>query len=249
MKSLNEGIRALMIWVGTQFDIINLTKDEHIKSNAQDIIALMTPILKSFAADLGCESANRAVQIYGGHGYIKDHGMEQLIRDSRIAPIYEGTNGIQALDLIGRKMHMKNGEVVNNFFILISEYLDNISSNAELETFVFQFKKSFDDLISVKEYIESLSGKKINEINGIATEFLQIFSYVSIGFIWLKLLDVSFRKNKIKPSDFYDAKIATGSYFFKKIIPNTSYLKDQILIGASNYNDYKDEYFDSGFSL
>ena len=249
MKSLNEGIRALMIWVGTQFDIIDLTKDEKIKNNAENIIALMTPILKSFATDFGCESANRAVQIYGGHGYIKDHGMEQLIRDSRITPIYEGTNGIQALDLIGRKMNIKDGEIINNFFTLVREYLNKISPNTELEIFVFQFKKSFEELVFVKKYIESIDNKNTNETDGIATEFLQIFSYVSIGFMWLKLLDVSFKKNKTTPNEFYDAKIATGSYFFKKIIPNTSHLKEQILIGASNHNDYKEKYFDSGFSL
>ena len=249
MKSLNEGIRALVMWVGTQFDIINLTKDENIKNNAENIIALMTPILKSFASDLGCESANRAVQIYGGHGYVKDHGMEQLIRDSRIAPIYEGTNGIQALDLIGRKMHMKDGQVIDSFFTLINEYLNEISTNKELETFVVQFKKSFDDLVFVKKHIQSIDNNKINEINGIAAEFLQIFSYISIGLMWLKLLNISFKKNKIKPSKFYDAKIATGSYFFKKIIPTTAYLKEQILSGASDHNDYKDIYFDSGFIL
>ena len=249
MKSLNEGIRALMMWVGTQFDIINLTNDNNIKNNAENIIALMTPILKSFASDVGCESANSAVQIFGGHGYIKDHGIEQLIRDVRITPIYEGTNGIQALDLIGRKMHMKDGEIIDNFFLLIKEYLDEISSNNDLGYFILQFKKSFDDLILVKKNIELINKNKINEINGVATEFLQIFSYVAIGFIWLKLLNISFKKNKTEPSDFYGAKIATGTYFFKKIMPTTSNLKDQILNGASDYLDYKDKYFDSGFTL
>ena len=249
MKSLNEGIRALMMWVGTQFDIINLTKDHNIKNDAENIIALMTPILKSFASDIGCESANRAVQIFGGHGYIKDHGIEQLVRDARIAPIYEGTNGIQALDLIGRKMHMKDGELIDNFFLLIKEYLDEISNNNDLKYFVLQFKKSFNDLVLVKKHLDSINNNKINEINGVATEFLQIFSYVAIGFIWLKLLNISVKKNKTEPSDFYSAKIATGSYFFKKIIPTTLNLKDQILSGASDFIDYKDEYFDSGFAI
>ena len=101
----------------------------------------------------------------------------------------------------------------------------------------------------MKKHIESINKNKINEINGVAIEFLQIFSYVAIGFIWLKLLNISYKKNKTEPSDFYSAKIATGSYFFKKIIPITSNLKDQILSGASDYIDYKDEYFDSGFIL
>ena len=125
MKSLNEGIRALMMWVGSQFDIIKSSDDNKVKNNAENIIALMTPILKSFATDVGCESANLALQIYGGHGYIKDHGMEQLVRDARIAPIYEGTNGIQALDLVSRKMQMNDGEIIENFFSIINNYLNN----------------------------------------------------------------------------------------------------------------------------
>ena len=97
MKSLNEGIRALVMWVGTQFDIINLTKDENIKNNAENIIALMTPIIKSFASDVGCESANRAVQIYGGYGYVKEFPVEKFYRDVKLCTIGEGTTQIQQL--------------------------------------------------------------------------------------------------------------------------------------------------------
>ena len=124
MKSLNEGIRALTLWVGSQFDIIKLADNKNDKINAENIIALMTPILKSFSADTGCESANLALQIYGGHGYIKDNGIEQLTRDVRIAPIYEGTNVIQALDLVGRKMNFNNGEIINTFFSLIKDLIN-----------------------------------------------------------------------------------------------------------------------------
>ena len=212
MKSLNEGIRALMMWVGSQFDIIKSSDDNKVKNNAENIIALMTPILKSFATDVGCESANLALQIYGGHGYIKDHGMEQLVRDARIAPIYEGTNGIQALDLVGRKMQRNDGEIIENFFSIINNYLNNLSTDKKLETIVKQFKKS-------------------------------------IGYIWLKLLIISIEKNNDNSNEFLKSKIATGKYYFNKVLPQTSFLKDHILSGASNYNDYKDEYFDSGFTL
>ena len=249
MKSLNEGIRALMMWVGSQFDIIKSSDDNKVKNNAENIIALMTPILKSFATDVGCESANLALQIYGGHGYIKDHGMEQLVRDARIAPIYEGTNGIQALDLVGRKMQMNDGEIIENFFSIINNYLNNLSTDKKLETIVKQFKKSFDELVFITNHLRSFNKNKINEINGTAVEFLQMFSYVSIGYIWLKLLIISIEKNNDNSNEFLKSKIATGKYYFNKVLPQTSFLKDHILSGASNYNDYKDEYFDSGFTL
>ena len=249
MKSLNEGIRALMMWVGSQFDIIKSSDDNKVKNNAENIIALMTPILKSFATDVGCESANLALQIYGGHGYIKDHGMEQLVRDARIAPIYEGTNGIQALDLVGRKMQRNDGEIIENFFSIINNYLNNLSTDKKLETIVKQFKKSFDELVFIANHLRSFNKNKINEINGTAVEFLQMFSYVSIGYIWLKLLIVSIEKNNDNSNEFLKSKIATGKYYFNKVLPQTSFLKDHILSGASNYNDYKDEYFDSGFTL
>jgi alkylation response protein AidB-like acyl-CoA dehydrogenase len=249
MKSLNEGIRALMMWVGSQFDIIKSSDDNKVKNNAENIIALMTPILKSFATDVGCESANLALQIYGGHGYIKDHGMEQLVRDARIAPIYEGTNGIQALDLVGRKMQRNDGEIIENFFSIINNYLNNLSTDKKLETIVKQFKKSFDELVFIANHLRSFNKNKINEINGTAVEFLQIFCYVSIGYIWLKLLIISIEKNNDNSNEFLKSKIATGKYYFNKVLPQTSFLKDHILSGASNYNDYKDEYFDSGFTL
>jgi len=249
MKSLNEGIRGLMIWVGYQFDIINSTHDNNIKNKSENIIALMTPILKSFASEVGCESSNIALQIYGGHGYIQDHGIEQLVRDARITTIYEGTNGIQAIDLIGRKMQMKDGKIIDDFFLLINEFIDEISKNNEIKHCVNQFKKSFEELVLVTNHIRAIDKNKIQEINGPAVEFLQLFSYISVGFIWLKILNISFQKNKVESTNFLKTKIATGLYYFEKILPKTSYYKELILKGSSKYNNYKDDYFSSGFSL
>ena len=249
MKSLNEGLRALMMWVGSQFDIIKSTNDDKIRNRSQNIISLMTPIIKSFATEVGCESANLALQIHGGHGYIRDHGIEQLVRDARIAPIYEGTNGIQALDLIGRKMQMNNGVIINNFFSIVNEFLDQVSSNSKLDNLVNKFKNHFEELVFITTHLRSIDKDKINEINGSAVEFLEMFSYVAIGYIWLNLLDISYKKNKDELNKFLNTKIATGKYYLNKILPKTSFLKNQILSGASNYNDYKDEYYDSGFSL
>jgi len=248
MKCLNEGIRALMLWVGSQFDIIKSSKDQKEKNNSENIIALMTPILKSFSTDVGCESANTAIQIYGGHGYIKDHGIEQLLRDARITTIYEGTNGIQALDLVGRKMQINNGALYDEFFNQIHNYINELSTNKDLKNHLEIFKNSFEDLRIATNYLRSIDIKNSNNINGPAVEFLQLFSYISIGYIWLKLLDISFKKNELNKSEFFKSKISTGTYYFNKILPKTSFLKDDILSGASEYNDYKDSFYDSGFN-
>ena len=247
MKSLNEGIRALMLWTGYHFDLANSSADKKTISDCDNIVALMTPILKSFATDIGCFSSNLALQIYGGHGYIKDHGMEQFVRDARIAPIYEGTNGIQALDLIGRKMEINEGELIKNFFKIIEDYLLNISNNKDIQKEITQFKQSFKDLIDITDLFQSFDKDKASEKNGAAVEYLEIFSYIAVGFMWLKILEISYDKISINKSDFFESKIETGIYYFQKIIPKTKFLKENILSGASNYINYKDKFFDVGF--
>ena len=247
MKSLNEGIRALMLWTGYHFDLANSSTDKKTISDCDNIVALMTPILKSFATDIGCFSSNLALQIYGGHGYIKDHGMEQFVRDARIAPIYEGTNGIQALDLIGRKMEINEGELIKNFFKIIEDYLLNISNNKDIQKEITQFKQSFKDLIDITDLFQSFDKDKASEKNGAAVEYLEMFSYVAVGFMWLKILEISYDKISTNRSEFFESKIETGIYYFQKIIPKTNFLKENILSGASNYINYKDKFFDVGF--
>ena len=119
MKALNEGIRGLVAFTALQVDISKTEKDKYKNQRADDWVALMTPIIKAYATDIGSESANLAVQMYGGHGFIKDHGVEQFVRDARIAQLYEGTNGIQALDLVGRKLPMHNGRLLKSFFHVV----------------------------------------------------------------------------------------------------------------------------------
>ena len=249
MKSLNEGLRALTLWVGLQFDIIKKTNNDDIKNNAENIIALMTPIIKSFSTDTGCQSANLALQIYGGHGYIKDHGIEQLVRDSRIAPIYEGTNGIQALDLVTRKMQLNDGAIFQSFFSIIDDYLLSINNKPKLKEIIIKFNKSYKELLDVCDYLKKIKNNNYNEIAGPAVEFLEMFSYLSLAFVWLKMIEKSIENNNNQNNEFSKTKIFTGNYYFNKILPKTSYLKEHIIAGASFYNDYDENYFDSGFKL
>ena len=144
-------------------------------------------------------------------------------------------------------MEINEGELIKNFFKVIEEYLLNISSNKDIQKEINQFKKSFKDLIDVTDLFQSFDKDKISEKNGAAVEYLEMFSYVAVGFMWLKILEISYDKNSTNRSEFFESKIETGIYYFQKIIPKTSFLKENILSGGSNYINYKDKFFDVGF--
>src|SRR5476649_230395 len=146
MKAHNEASRALACWVGLHIDIAERHPDPAEREAAEDLVALMTPILKSYLTDGGSEAANLGVQIMGGHGYIRENGMEQLVRDARITQIYEGANGIQALDLVGRKMPMHMGRLMRRFFHPVDSFIVEHKGTAELQEFVLPLAKAFGKL-------------------------------------------------------------------------------------------------------
>ena len=199
IKTLTEGLRGLMAWTGLQVDISKIEKDKFKKQTANDWVSLMTPILKSFSTDVGCEAANLALQIYGGHGYIKDQGIEQLVRDSRIAPIYEGTNGIQALDLVGRKMPMHTGRLLKSFFHVVKKYLEKNSFNYNLNEFIPPLAKSFGRLQQVTSFIASKGLSNPDEAAGPAVDYLKMFSLVAIGYVWTQYAEISSNKKNEDP--------------------------------------------------
>ena len=249
IKTLTEGLRGLMVWTGLQVDIANSEKDKFKQQKADDWVALMTPILKSFSTDVGCETANLALQIYGGHGYIKDHGVEQLVRDSRILPIYEGTNGVQALDLVGRKIPLYTGRLIKSFFHEVKDYLEKNNLNNNLKEFIPHLRKSFDRLQQVTSFLASKGSSDPDEAAGVAVDCLKMFSLVAVGYIWTRYAEISYNKLNEDPENFYKAKIASGKYYMTKILPETGSLMSSIVAGAHYYNEYDDSYFDLGFKI
>jgi len=249
IKTLTEGLRGLMVWTGMQVDIAGSEENKFKKQRADDWVALMTPILKSFSTDVGLEAANLAVQIYGGHGYIKDHGVEQLLRDVRITPIYEGTNGIQALDLVGRKMSMHSGRLLKSFFHEVKEYLEKNSFNYNLNEFVPHLLKSFSRLQQVTTFLASKGLSNPDEASGASVDYLKMFSLVAVAYIWTRYADISINKLNDDPDNFYKAKVASGKYYMTKVLPETGSLMSSIMSGAKFYNDYDDDYFDSAFKI
>jgi len=245
MKSVNDGIRGLMLKAGKAFDIIDSDQTSEISQDSENLIALLTPILKSFATDKALEITNNALQIYGGHGYITDHGMEQLVRDARILPIYEGTNGIQALDLIGRKFNIHEGQIINEYLSEIEEFLIANDDNQNMLKFIKLFKSSFIDLKDCVDLIKQIDIKNTKEINSHAMDFLNIFALVAVGYTWLQFIKISQDKIKEKDDIFYLSKIQLGEFFMTKVIFETKKFKNNIYSSGNLYNKFSDNYFDT----
>jgi len=246
MKSMNDGIRGLMLKAGNAFDIIESDQNEELTKSSDNLIALLTPILKSFATDKSMEITNQALQIYGGHGYITDHGMEQLVRDARITPIYEGTNGIQALDLIGRKFNIHNGLIINQYLNEINKFLEDNKDDKKLHKFIKLFNPSYNDLKESIKFIKEIPLNSTQEINSHAVDLLNLFALVAVGFTWLEFIHVSITKTEDQDDDFYLAKIQLGEFYLTKVILETQKFKNNIISSGKLYNEFQDKYFEVG---
>jgi len=216
MKSIIEGERSLAFWMSQQVDVSLNHPETSVRKKASEIVALLTPIIKSFFTDMGMEITNEAIQIFGGYGFTKDQGVEQLFRDNRITPIYEGTNSVQAMDLVFRKITEKN--VFESFVKNIDDEIEISRKNDKLNrhiTSVFELK---DTLLNFTRWIDPKGNTPKNDISASCNDYLKFFGYFCLAFIWLKILRKSYENYKSN-EEFYDEKINTGNYYFDKIIP------------------------------
>ena len=243
MKSVNDGIRGLMLKAGNAFDLIDSDQSKDEIQSSENLIALLTPILKSFATDKALEITNNALQIYGGHGYISDHGMEQLVRDARITPIYEGTNGIQALDLIGRKFNIHEGQIINQYLDEIEKFITENNDHQNMKKYIELFQPSLLDLKDCISYIKKIDKNDIKEINAHAMDFLNLFALVAVGYTWLQFIKISEEKVTQQKDDFYFSKIQLGEFFLTKVIFETKKYKNNIYSSGNIYNNFADNYF------
>ena len=243
MKSVNDGIRGLMLKAGNAFDLIDSDQSKDEVQSSENLIALLTPILKSFATDKALEITNNALQIYGGHGYITDHGMEQLVRDARITPIYEGTNGIQALDLIGRKFNIHEGQIINQYVDEIEKFITENNDHQNMKKYIELFQPSLLDLKDCISYIKKIDKNNIKEINAHAMDFLNLFALVAVGYTWLQFIKISEEKVTQQEDDFYISKIQLGEFFLTKVIFETKKFKNNIYSSGNLYNNFADNYF------
>lgn len=236
MRALTEGNRALNVWVARALDMSINAEDPKQREDAEALVALMTPICKAFMTDCGSDIANMGVQVYGGHGYIAEWGMEQFVRDARIAQIYEGTNGIQALDLIGRKMPERMGRNLRPFFHTISEYLEEKmhDDRDEIQPLIMMLAKSFGRLQIVTGWIAQKGMKNPEEGAAAATDYLRMAGLVALGYLWLRMADIALDKLDGDEAVFYQAKVDTANFFFKRLLPQTGSLMSAIMSGSDS---------------
>lgn len=226
MRVYAEGSRAVGGWVAHALDVAEATDDPVLKEETEDFIALMTPVVKALFTDLGFEASNMAVQVYGGHGYIREHGVEQYVRDCRISQLYEGTNGIQALDLVGRKMPAHMGRYLRRFFHPVSEFIAANRDDKAVGKLVEQLERAFGALQLSTAQLAQASLKDPEEAGAAATDYLRLIGLVAMGYMFVKSAKIAAEKAPTANGDqaFYEGKIASARFFVDRILPQTTAL-------------------------
>ena len=232
-KCFSEGSRALILWGASIIDKANRNTD----TEAEGLIGLLTPVIKGFLTDKGFDMTIQAQQIYGGHGYIEEWGMSQFARDARIAMIYEGANGIQALDLVGRKLPQNQGKNMMAFFTIVKTYLtENQNKSDEFDKiFLEPMKSATDDLEGAVLYFMDKGIKNPNEALAGSYDFMHLFGYVCLGLMWCKIAQASHEAINLTSDhdDFYQSKISTGQYFMERQLPFTRLHLARIRAGST----------------
>lgn len=227
-KAYTEAARALTTFLALQLDIEEKHPDAEARQTAADLVALLTPVAKAFMTDNGFIATNMGMQVFGGHGYIREWGMEQLVRDCRIAQIYEGTNGIQALDLLGRKVLADQGARLRKFSALLQQFCKENQDRAELAEFIAPLVQLMKDVGEVSMKIGMAAMQDRDEVGAAATDYLRLIGHLTYAWLWARMAAVSFGQE----DDFHRGKIATARFYFAKLLPETQALLAQLKTGA-----------------
>ncbi len=230
MKALNEGGRAFSSYVALQLDIAKFSDDEAARQRAEAQVALLTPVAKAFLTDMGLETTVHGQQVFGGHGFIREWGQEQLVRDCRITQIYEGTNGIQALDLVGRKIVGSGGTMYQAFVDEIRAFV--ASAGADLREFTEPLKAALDNLDELTAWVIDQAKTNPNEIGAASVEYLHVFGYTAYAYMWARMAAVALAKQG--EGDFYQSKLGTARFYFARMLPRIHSLTASVKAGSES---------------
>lgn len=233
-KAIAEGSRPMLYYLAQLGDIVDKGDEERAKE-ADDLMALLTPIAKAFVTEAGYEAANHGVQIYGGHGFIREWGMEQIVRDARIAMLYEGTTGIQALDLLGRKVLGSGGKLLMSFTEQMGAYIDAHSDEAYAD-FMAPLAKYKDEWLTMSLEIGTKAMENPDEAGAAAVDYLMYSGYVVLAYFWAQMAVIATDKVAAGEGEtsFYEAKLHTARFYFDRLLPRTAAHKESLLSGADN---------------
>lgn len=221
-KAFNEGARAFTFWTALYGDLMHTSPDEKVREKAEDYMALMTPVLKSYLTDGGYKNATNCQQIFGGHGYIEEHGMSQFVRDARITQIYEGANGIQALDLVGRKLGANGGRAIFAFFNEIDDFVHAHEEDADLKDFIETLKVTKAQLQEGAMWLMQNGMTNFDNAGAASHDFLNLFGITALTYMWALQAKAALAAKKIGGSadPYYETKLATGRYFLARMTPD-----------------------------
>ncbi|MBW8357635.1 MAG: acyl-CoA dehydrogenase C-terminal domain-containing protein [Pseudomonas sp.] len=230
MKAANEGGRAFSTYVAMQLDTAKFSEDAETRTRAESLVALLTPVAKAFLTDLGLETTVHGQQIFGGHGYIREWGQEQLVRDVRITQIYEGTNGIQALDLVGRKIVGSGGAFYRLFADEIRHF--TATADAQLGEFTLPLNAALDNLDELTAWLLDRAISNPNEIGAASVEYLQVFGYTAYAYMWALMAKAALGKEQ--EEDFYASKLGTARFYFARLLPRIHSLTASVKAGSES---------------
>ena len=234
--AFNEAARALILWGSLQVDLSRKAQTEEERGAADDLISLLTPVIKGYLTDRGFEVAVNAQQVFGGHGYIREWGMEQFVRDARIAQIYEGTNGVQAMDLVGRKIGKDGGRGVRAFFDAVGQDIAAAKAAGDPASLADPLDQALKHLQASTMWLAQNGMADPNNAGAGAYAYMQLMGLVSLGWMWLKMAGVSARLQDQPGEDkgFHEAKLATARYFAARELVAASGLRRKVEAGADS---------------
>jgi alkylation response protein AidB-like acyl-CoA dehydrogenase len=233
-RAYNEGGRALILWGALQVDLARKAQTEEERQQADDLISLLTPVIKGYLTDKGFDAAVLSQQVYGGHGYIREWGMEQFVRDARIAQIYEGTNGIQAMDLVGRKLAKDGGRAIQTFFRIVAEEAGEAKADPQLAGIAGALEKANGDLQQATMWLMQNAMQNPNNAGAAAYSYMHLMGIVCLGLMWLRMAKASggVLANGAEDRPFHEAKLVTARFFAERIMPEAGALRRKIEAGS-----------------
>jgi hypothetical protein len=242
MRAFNEGARALVVWTALQNDVEHRSPDEKARQAAADHMGLLTPVIKSLLTDQGFANAVLAQQVYGGHGYISEHGMEQFVRDARIAMIYEGANGVQAMDLVGRKLPRDGGRALQAFFAEAQGFIKDNSGDA-MKPYVAPLGVALGHLQQATMWLMQNAMAKPDNAGAAATDYLNLFGLTAIAYMWCRIAAVAQAKLAAGADERMSAKLVTARFFMERMLPETAAQLARIQSGAASMMELPAEAF------
>ncbi|MBT3491375.1 MAG: acyl-CoA dehydrogenase [Rhodospirillaceae bacterium] len=234
MRAFNEGARALLMWLTHEATVGRFDGDDERKQQVSDLFNLLTPVVKAHFTDVGFECTNMAMQCFGGHGYVREHGMEQFVRDARISQLYEGANGVQALDLVGRRMGVDNGRPARALFTLISEFIAAQKDDEDMQAYTKPLEAGLNDLMAVAMWLAQNAIQNHEEAGAASVDFLRMMGTVAVGYMWARMARVALDQLAKGGDDeaFYKMKLNTARFYMGRVMPDTASLKARATAGA-----------------